>query len=124
MTKMYRHGREEPQPIRLWLVRGCAAGQGLGARAAERQRARHESRGSGRAWLLGSAKVSNPDACPSLSQKFAENVEFHRCFVQNSVVRNWASVILVPSAGVVQKLIVGVEKAFASWYSRPESSPT
>ena len=40
-----RHGRAEPQPIPLRLVRGCAAGQGLGARAAGRERARHESRG-------------------------------------------------------------------------------
>ncbi len=28
------HGREEPQPIPVWLVRGCADGQSLRARAA------------------------------------------------------------------------------------------
>jgi DNA invertase Pin-like site-specific DNA recombinase len=39
------HGREEPQPISFWLVRGCSAGQGLGARAGGRERARHESGG-------------------------------------------------------------------------------
>ena len=37
--------REEPQPISLRLVCGCAAGQGLGARAAGRECARHEGRG-------------------------------------------------------------------------------
>jgi hypothetical protein len=41
----HRHRREEPQPIPLRLVCRRAAGQGVGARAARRQRARHESRG-------------------------------------------------------------------------------
>ena len=40
-----RSGREKPQPISLRLVCGCAVGQGLSARAAGRERARHESRG-------------------------------------------------------------------------------
>jgi hypothetical protein len=40
-----RHRRAEPQPIPLGVVRGCAAGQGVGARAAGRERARHEGRG-------------------------------------------------------------------------------
>jgi hypothetical protein len=39
------HGRAEPQPIPIWVVRGCAAGQGLSARAAGRERARDEDRG-------------------------------------------------------------------------------
>ena len=41
----HRHRRAEPQPILLRLVRSCAAGQGVGARAARRERARHEGRG-------------------------------------------------------------------------------
>lgn len=40
----HRHRRAEPQPIPLRLVRGSAVGQGLGARSAGRERARHESR--------------------------------------------------------------------------------
>jgi hypothetical protein len=39
------NGRAEPQPIPLRLVRGCAVGQGFGARAAGRERADHEGRG-------------------------------------------------------------------------------
>ena len=40
-----RNRRVEPQPIPLRLVRGCAAGQGFGARAAGRKRSGHEGRG-------------------------------------------------------------------------------
>ena len=58
------------QPIPFGLVRCCAAGQGFGAWAAGRERARHQSGGMvGRAGV-GSAKVENP--C-SLSQFVPKN---------------------------------------------------
>jgi hypothetical protein len=42
-----RVGTDErsPQPIPIWVIRGCAVGQGLSARTTKWQRARHENRG-------------------------------------------------------------------------------
>src|ERR1017187_1402331 len=51
-----RYRREEPQPISLWLVCGCAVGRGLSTWAAGRECARHESRHVARRGGLGGGR--------------------------------------------------------------------